>query len=46
VKHMAFKVIDRIFLVAYGAADPCEEEWDEYLALVKLQPSEHRGGRA
>jgi hypothetical protein len=35
VKHVAVKVIDRILLVAYGAADPSEEEWDEYLALVK-----------
>ncbi len=34
-KTMAVKVVDRLFLVAYGTADPTDEEWDAYLDLVK-----------
>ena len=32
---MAFKVIDRLFIVVYGAADPTDEEWRGYLELVE-----------
>jgi hypothetical protein len=35
MKNVAIKVIDRLFLVVYGAANPTDEEWDEYLDLVK-----------
>ena len=35
MKNMAFKVIDRLFLVVYGTANPSDEEWDAYLDLVK-----------
>ena len=38
MKNMAIKVIDRLFLVVYGAANPTDEEWSAYLALV-----EHHG---
>ena len=35
MKNVAIKVIDRLFLVVYGTADPTDEEWDAYLGLVK-----------
>ena len=35
MKNVAIKVIDRLFLVVYGTADPSDEEWDAYLGLVK-----------
>jgi hypothetical protein len=34
-KTMVAKVIDRLFLVVYGTANPTDEEWDAYLELVK-----------
>jgi hypothetical protein len=34
-KSMAFKVIDRLFLVVYGTANPTDEEWGEYLERTK-----------
>ncbi len=35
MKNVAIKVIDRLFLVVYGTANPSDEEWDAYLDLVK-----------
>jgi len=35
MRNLAIKVIDRLFLVAYGAASPSEEEWANYLAMVE-----------
>jgi len=35
MKNLAIKVIDRLFIVVYGAHDPTDEEWDDYLALAK-----------
>jgi len=35
MKTMAANVIDRLFIVVYGTANPTDEEWDEYLDLVK-----------
>jgi hypothetical protein len=35
MKTMAVKVIDRLFLVVFGAAAPTDEEWSDYLALVE-----------
>lgn len=32
--NMTSKVIDRLFLVAYGTRDPTNVEWDAYLDLV------------
>ena len=34
MKTLAFKVIDRLFLVAYGTESPSDGEWTEYLAEV------------
>ncbi len=34
MKNMAVKVVDRLFIVAYGAASPTPEEWADYLELV------------
>ena len=38
MKNLALKVIDRLFIVVYGTADPTDEEWRGYLELV-----EHHG---
>jgi hypothetical protein len=35
MKHIAIKVIDRLFIVAYRTTNPTDAEWDEYLALVE-----------
>lgn len=35
MKNMAFKVIDRMFIVVYGSHDPTDEEWLNYLEDVK-----------
>lgn len=35
VKNMAFKVIDRLFVVAYGDMSPTLEEWVRYLHEVE-----------
>jgi hypothetical protein len=35
MKNVAIKVIDRLFLVAYGTAGPTDDEWDAYLDMVK-----------
>ena len=32
--NMAFKVVDRLFLVMYGTERPTDEEWGVYLKLV------------
>ena len=37
-KNMAVKVVDRMFLVVYGAHAPSEDEWHDYLKSV-----EHHG---
>jgi hypothetical protein len=34
---MAFKMVDRTFLVVYGAADPSDDEWGDYLRAVEQQ---------
>lgn len=35
MKNMAFKVIDRLFIVVYGTKDPTNEEWCGYIEDVK-----------
>jgi hypothetical protein len=35
MKNMAFKVVDRLFIVVYGAGDPTDEEWRDYLKVVE-----------
>jgi len=35
MRNMAFKVIDRLFIVVYGAHDPTDEEWIFYLQDVE-----------
>jgi hypothetical protein len=35
MKNMAFKVIDRLFLVVYGTKDPTDDEWRAYIADVE-----------
>ena len=34
MKNMAVKVVDRLFIVAYGTVSPTPEEWADYLDLV------------
>ena len=34
MKNVAIKVIDRLFIVVYGTADPSDEEWRGYIELV------------
>ena len=34
MKTMAFKVIDRLFVVVYGTANPSDQEWRAYLDVV------------
>ncbi len=38
MKNLTVKVVDRLFIVAYGALDPTDEEWAQYLKQV-----EHHG---
>jgi hypothetical protein len=33
--NVVTKVIDRLIIAVYGTANPTEEEWHEYLALMK-----------
>lgn len=35
MRNIVFKVIDRLFLVAYGTSDPTKEEWAGYLEEVE-----------
>lgn len=35
MKNMAITVIDRLFIVVYGAENPTDEEWRDYLDLVE-----------
>lgn len=35
MKNIAIKVVDRLFIVVYGAKDPTDDEWRDYLALVR-----------
>jgi hypothetical protein len=35
MKNVGIKIIDRLFIVVYGAADPTDEEWGGYLELVE-----------
>lgn len=35
MKNMALKVIDRLFIVVYGAHDPTDDEWWAYIEDVK-----------
>jgi hypothetical protein len=35
MKHMAVTVIDRLFVVVYGATNPTDDEWRGYLDRVK-----------
>jgi hypothetical protein len=35
MKNIAIKVIDRLFIVVYGTANPTDQEWEEYLTLVQ-----------
>jgi hypothetical protein len=34
-RNLAIQVIDRLFIVAYGATSPTDEEWSDYLGLVQ-----------
>jgi hypothetical protein len=34
-KNLAIQVVDRLFIVAYGATSPTDEEWSTYLGLVQ-----------
>ena len=35
MKNVAIKVIDRLFLVVYGASNPTDEEWKYYLEVTQ-----------
>jgi len=35
MKNVGIKIIDRLFIVVYGASDPTDEEWGGYLELVE-----------
>jgi hypothetical protein len=35
MRNLAFKVVDRLFIVVYGPDGPSDEEWDRYLGDVK-----------
>jgi hypothetical protein len=35
MKNIAIKVVDRLFVVVYGARNPTDDEWRDYLDLVK-----------
>jgi len=35
VRNLAFKVIDRLLLVVFGAHDPTDEEWIRFLMAVE-----------
>ena len=35
MKHMSYKVIDRLFLVVLVTAEPTDEEWTTYLEVVE-----------
>jgi hypothetical protein len=35
MKHMAYKVIDRLFVVVFGTAEPSDDEWTTYLGMVE-----------
>jgi hypothetical protein len=37
MKNMQFKVVGDTFIVVYGARNPTNEEWEEYLAEVERQ---------
>lgn len=39
-KNVAFKVIDRLFIVVYGASAPTDAEWLEFLKAVEAHGSE------
>jgi hypothetical protein len=35
MKNVGIKIVDRLFIVVYGAADPTDDEWAGYLELVE-----------
>ena len=35
MKHMAYKVIDRLFLVVLATSEPTDDEWTAYLEAVE-----------
>ena len=35
MRNLAIKVIDRLFIVVYGARDPTDDEWSAYIALAE-----------
>jgi hypothetical protein len=35
MKNMDFKMVDRTFLVVYGAEDPTDAEWEHYVRAVE-----------
>jgi hypothetical protein len=39
--NMAFEMVDRVFLVAFGPEDPTDQEWSAYLRAVEAQGIEH-----
>jgi hypothetical protein len=34
-RNLAIQVVDQLFIVAYGATSPTDEEWSSYLGLVQ-----------
>lgn len=40
-RNLAYKVIDRVFLVAYGTEAPTDEEWAAYLGEIERQGVDH-----
>jgi hypothetical protein len=36
-RNLAIQIVDRLFIVAYGATSPTDEEWSSYLGLVRLK---------
>ncbi len=37
MRNIAIKVVDRLFIVVYGARNPSDDEWQDYLDLVEAQ---------
>jgi hypothetical protein len=37
MKNLAIKIVDRLFLVAYGPDAPTDREWADYLHMVERQ---------
>jgi hypothetical protein len=40
MKRMAFKVVDRVLVLAHGFDDPSDDEWFAYVSEIKRQGNE------